>query len=712
MKPQAFRTVIAQVLRVVRRCLLLAPAHPPSRTQGALRLEPLEERDVPSGLDYFPVAVGFGAAATGGYGGPVVVADTAAEFQTFAQQSGPRTIKVQGMLNVGRVFVKSNLTIVGDGNDGLIGELRLDNVQNVIIQNLSVSNPAGAGGGDAIALTRASKVWIDHVNVYDAPDGLIDITVQSDNVTVSWSKFYYTSNEPRGHDFAMLIGASDTDTADRGKLHVTLHHNWFGTRVHERMPRARFGDIHVFNNYFNSPGNGYCIRAAIESEVLVQNNYFDSVNNPHEILVSTGINGRIESSGNVYVNTTGTRTAGSDVFNPPYAYTLDAGSSVKGVATAGAGVKTLPGTKFFVADDGSAGRMFEYSSGGQAIESYSMASASTNPRGVTSRAAGDRNWVINDTSSGADVVYVYDPAGVLLGSWTARTPTGANLSTPEGIATDGTNIWIVDAATNTVYRYNNAANLMSGLVNATSSFALVNSGTNVNTNPRGITTNGTHLWVVDDNSTDRVFKYTTAGALVGAWTIGANNSTPTDITIDPTNVNHIWIVDVGTDSVYRYNAATGRTSGSQSADNVFRLAPGNKNAQGIADPRPFDSDQLEPSTNQARLDSGRGILALPNSPDGRSIWQTPSDLRVDRKDHFAAPGRDGQARPRSAPTWTSGGGMITVGNGAQDRIATVAHLLKWRAKGWPVQTLWLLDSGMLEEFQMLSPTDSNAVRVG
>jgi hypothetical protein len=177
-------------------------------------------------------------------------------------------------------------------------------------------------------------------------------------------------------------------------------------------------------------------------------------------------------------------------------------------------------------------------------------------------------------------------------------------------------------------------------------------------------------------------------------------------------VNHIWIVDVGTDSVYRYNAATGRTSGSQSADNVFRLAPGNKNAQGIADPRPFDSDQLEPSTNQARLDSGRGILALPNSPDGRSIWQTPSDLRVDRKDHFAAPGRDGQARPRSAPTWTSGGGMITVGNGAQDRIATVAHLLKWRAKGWPVQTLWLLDSGMLEEFQMLSPTDSNAVRVG
>jgi pectate lyase len=206
----------------------------------------LEERALPSGLSFFPPAVGYGAGATGGNGGPVVVADTAAEFRTFAQQNGPRIIQVQGMLDVGQVLVKSNITIVGDGNDGLIGELRLNDVQNVIIQNLSVTNPDGDGGGDAISLTLARTVWIDHVNVYDAPDGLIDITNASDNVTVSWSKFYYTAKDPPDHNFAMLIGADDTATGDRDKLHVTLHHNWWGDRVRERMPRARFGDVHVF----------------------------------------------------------------------------------------------------------------------------------------------------------------------------------------------------------------------------------------------------------------------------------------------------------------------------------------------------------------------------------------------------------------------------------------------------------------------------------
>jgi pectate lyase len=48
------------------------------------------------------------------------------------------------------------------------------------------------------------------------------------------------------------------------------------------MPRVRFGQVHVFNNYFASPGNNYCVRAGIGASVLVEGNYFDHVNSPHE----------------------------------------------------------------------------------------------------------------------------------------------------------------------------------------------------------------------------------------------------------------------------------------------------------------------------------------------------------------------------------------------------------------------------------------------
>jgi hypothetical protein len=94
------------------------------------------------------------------------------------------------------------------------------------------------------------------------------------------------------------------------------------------------------------------------------------------------------------------------------------------------------------------------------------------------------------------------------------------------------------------------------------------------------------LWVVNDSTTDKVFKYTLAGSLLGSWTIDAANASPTGITLDPTNVSHLWIVDNGTDRVYQYDNAAGRTSGSQSASTSFALAAGNTNPQGIADPPP------------------------------------------------------------------------------------------------------------------------------
>jgi hypothetical protein len=177
-------------------------------------------------------------------------------------------------------------------------------------------------------------------------------------------------------------------------------------------------------------------------------------------------------------------------------------------------------------------------------------------------------------------VYVYNNSGGLLGSWTAGT-----LSTKavvEGIATNGTDVWIVDAYSDKVYKYTGAATRLTGSQNAASSFNL-NSG---NTSPKDIVTNGVNLWVVNDSTTDKVFKYTVAGSLVNSWTIATPGATsPTGITIDPANVSNIWIVDSGSDRVYQYNtAATFANGSSHAADLSFALAAGNTNPQGIADP--------------------------------------------------------------------------------------------------------------------------------
>ena len=107
-----------------------------------------------------------------------------------------------------------------------------------------------------------------------------------------------------------------------------------------------------------------------------------------------------------------------------------------------------------------------------------------------------------------------------------------------------------------------------------------------NTSPKDLVTDGTSIWVLNDSSTDKVFKYTLAGSLQGSWTITGAGSSPTGITIDPTSVSSIWIVDSGTDRVYEFTTAASHTSGSQSPSTSFALAAGNTNPQGIADPPP------------------------------------------------------------------------------------------------------------------------------
>ena len=244
-------------------------------------------------------------------------------------------------------------------------------------------------------------------------------------------------------------------------------------------------------------------------------------------------------------------------------------------------------TKFYVVNSATTDRTYEYKPTGALVESYLLNSGNTNPRGVTTTAAGTKTWVIDANRK----VFVYNTSGGLLGSWTAGSlPSGAVV---EDITTNGTDVWLVDAKGCKVYKYAAAASRLSGSQNAASSFAL-NSG---NTNARGIVTDGTSLWTVNDSTTNKVFKYSINGTFLGSWTIAAENAAPSGIAINPADVNHVWIVDSSTCKVYQYSDAATRLSGSQSVASVFGLASGNTAPQGIADPPPLASSAVAADQN-------------------------------------------------------------------------------------------------------------------
>lgn len=285
--------------------------------------------------------------------------------------------------------------------------------------------------------------------------------------------------------------------------------------------------------------------------------------------------------------------------------------------------------KFYTVDTTS-DNTYEYGPTGQNLANYKINKLNSNPRGIATTAAGNKVWVVD----GNKTVYVYDVDGKLLGSWVAN-----GLTTPEDITTNGTDIWIVDDGSNKVFRFAGAASRTSGSQNATSSFVL----NGANSDAKGIVTNGTHLWVVNDGTIDKVFKYNLSGTLQGSWTIDSNNGSPTGITIDPANVNHIWIVDSADAAVYRYNGAAGHTAGSHTASSVFQLASGNTNAQGIADPPPRASagNVLElaslaassSAATQTSLSSQRLSVAMPVKDQAIAEWMPSTMSRSSTKEH-------------------------------------------------------------------------------
>lgn len=252
-------------------------------------------------------AYGQNGTTGGGTSAPVVVR-SAKEFLNAAERleiknkklrdESPRVILVASDINlseltnvtgnstgkdVGIVRVRPHTTIYSTNGATLSrGTLEIHGAWNIILRNLKFrglwefdqTGKYDKLGWDYVRITdqgenRAHHVWVDHCDFGKVYDGALDIVHGSDCVTVSWCKFSGDEHGPQKK--VTLIGHSSGPTAaaaDRGRLNVTLHHNWY-QNIEDRVPRARFGNIHAFNNVIE--GAQYATISVMGAVTLVEN---------------------------------------------------------------------------------------------------------------------------------------------------------------------------------------------------------------------------------------------------------------------------------------------------------------------------------------------------------------------------------------------------------------------------------------------------------
>ncbi|WP_221585337.1 pectinesterase family protein [Microbacterium sp. G2-8] len=418
-----------------------AAAAPPGETPGTTAETLLERMGAPDatsagGPVWSPDATGFAGTATadhpdgttGGAGGATVVVRDAASLAAHAAEERPLTILVKGEIRIGdgdMIEVASDKTIAGAASGGEIvdGGLYLDEVENVIVRNLTFRDSYVSGDwdgkaddndNDGIRIDTSDHVWIDHNEFARLGDGQLDIRKDSTAVTASWNFF---------HDHNKTLGVGWTDNV---VTTLTLHHNRF-SNVHQR--NASLDSVaagHVYNNWMSGVSS-YGINARGGAQVLVESSVFEHARKP--LIADDG--GHVHQRDNLFQDVwsdapadTGSTFEASDF----YAYTADPVADVVDLLTRHAGTtKTSSneklGTRVTVAQDGSGDFLSIDAAVGAASRAKHLAEIVVEPgeyREVVSVWPGAEGLTIRGaTGDPADVVITYDKPD---DDW-ANTPT-------------------------------------------------------------------------------------------------------------------------------------------------------------------------------------------------------------------------------------------------------------------------------------------------
>ncbi|MBO9699967.1 MAG: T9SS type A sorting domain-containing protein [Sporocytophaga sp.] len=294
-----------------------------------------------------------GGVTGGGTATPKVVS-TYSDLKSALTTASVKVVHVQGTITfptAGRINIQdqSGKTIIGLPGSKLVsvdmtadgsGIFYIKRCTNFIMRNLTFEGPGAydTDGNDNLTLENCQNFWVDHCDFRDGMDGNFDIKTASDYITATWCKFSYLKAPKAGgpggsddHRYTNLIGSSDGATGDDGKLRITFQYCWWGQGCVERMPRVRFGKIHLANNLFNSTVSNSCIRAGYKADLLIESNVFIGVNKPIDLYENdfTAVTAR----NNIFTNTSGNTAGKNTSFTPPYSLTIAAASNVQGLVT-------------------------------------------------------------------------------------------------------------------------------------------------------------------------------------------------------------------------------------------------------------------------------------------------------------------------------------------------------------------------------------------
>ena len=282
---------------------------------------------------------------TGGGNAAATVVTTYAALKTAVASSTVKVVHIQGTITFpsnGRLTIQDQTgkSIIGlpgsklvsvDLTAGGSGIFYVKRCKNFIFRNIKFEGPGAydTDGNDNMTIDNCTNIWVDHCEFHDGVDGNLDIKTASDFISVTWCIFGYKKAPISGgsggaddHRYSNLFGSSDGATGDRGKLRITMQYCWWGQGCRERMPRVRFGKVHMVNNLFTSTVSNNCIRAGFEADILAEGNYFQNQSKPIDLFENdfTAVKG---------INNYGASNVSSGtVFTPPYTIAVASAASI------------------------------------------------------------------------------------------------------------------------------------------------------------------------------------------------------------------------------------------------------------------------------------------------------------------------------------------------------------------------------------------------
>ena len=260
------------------------------------------------------------------------------------------------------------------------------------------------------------------------------------------------------------------------------------------------------------------------------------------------------------------------------------------------------------------------------VTGFDLVNNNSAPRGVWGNE--ETIWVANDGSGATDKLYAYNRSDRSRDSSsdfdTLNTPGNNN---PRGICSDGTTMFVADGGDDKIYAYR-----MSDTTRDSGKDVTLDSANN---SPQGLSCDRTHLWVAEDNDdlTSKIFVYLRSdGSHVSTLDIGASVLSPSS-SVGAVNNNDqrgmwsngttLFVVDDGDDQVYGYQLSD-RT---RDDDKNLSLDAANTNPWGLwfdgrvlwvadtADDKLYVYDLPGAQPGNTRADGGPGVRIPP-----REVW--------------------------------------------------------------------------------------------